>query len=166
MKNLIKNQDIKFDTHQAGDGQAINIEALHMEKILHNPKGVKIKYHLFRDIEPIKVSRNIDDNILTRVNNEVKTAFKDKNKLKNFAQLIIEQMFRYKNNEMTLDDAIPGIKLIAKYFDLQDNILELLVKYSEVHIKEISVIVNDENENLYQIKQNEKETIIKNRKRL
>ncbi len=36
MKQLIQNQTVSFDTHQAGDGQPVNIDSLHIHKRMNN----------------------------------------------------------------------------------------------------------------------------------
>ncbi|MFE3870262.1 hypothetical protein ACFX5F_03400 [Flavobacterium sp. ZS1P70] len=48
MKQIIQNQTISFDTHQAGDGRKIDIEELHMHKRMNDKKfkGVDIKIPL------------------------------------------------------------------------------------------------------------------------
>lgn len=93
MKQLIKNQNIKFDTHQAGDGQVVNQKALHLEKILHQPKGTKIKFHFFNAIPLEKQNSTIDKTLLNRIKQEVSQALKkDIEKQNSLGKLILDTL--------------------------------------------------------------------------
>ena len=48
MKQIIQDQTISFDTHQAGDGRRIQVDQLHMHKRMNGKKfkGVNIKIPL------------------------------------------------------------------------------------------------------------------------
>jgi hypothetical protein len=51
LRQLIKGQNVTFDTHQAGDSQNVHVKHLHLEKRLHGGRG-KARFPLFGDIKP------------------------------------------------------------------------------------------------------------------
>ena len=132
MKRLIKNQNIKFDTHQAGDSQEINLEALHLEKILHDSKNTKIKFHFFGVTPLEKQNTNVDKNIITKIQKEVSSALnKDAKKTEQLGKLLIDTLARYKNNNMDEAEALAVAKKFASYFNLNENFIRKTIKYAK-----------------------------------
>ena len=68
LKKLIHGQDVRFDTHQAGDAQPTNWHHVHLEKVLH--EGGKIRFPLAGDFQPSWSSR-VNDVQYERVKREV-----------------------------------------------------------------------------------------------
>ena len=168
MKQLIKNQNIKFDTHQAADGQEANLKGLHLEKILHNPKNTKIKFHFF-DKTPIqKQNNNIDKKLLEKIQKEVSKALnKDPKKTKELGDLIINTLYRYKTQGIDNKDALEAVKNIANYFDLKEDFISKTIKYG-INDKKITEIItthlsNGSSQKRYKIKQTKEDMTISSR---
>ncbi len=169
MKRLIKNQNIKFDTHQAGDGQKTNLKALHLEKILHNSKGTKIKFHFFGATPIDKQNANVDKNLLKSIQKEVSKAI-NKNKQKSFelGRLIVNTLYRYKNSGIVEEEALEAAKNIASYFQLNKEFASKTIKYARDSNKIEEVVtthIGTEINKKHKIKQTAESIIISSRKR-
>lgn len=124
LKRLIDGQDIAFDTHQAGDGQEMNVEALHMEKRLH--EGGKLKFPLFGDMNNPEASGNVNGRTKVKIINEVKSVLKKDTALtKELAQTVFDELERFSNGEATESDAKETAINIARYFDLDDTFINM-----------------------------------------
>jgi hypothetical protein len=168
LKQLIKNQNIKFDTHQAGDGQETNLKGLHLEKILHNPKNTKIKFHFFEKIPIEKQNNNIDKKLLKKIQSEVSKALnKNPQKTNELGELIINTLYRYKNQGIDKKDALEAVKNIADYFDLNEDFISKTIKYGKIDRKITEIITthpsNDSSHKRYKIKQTKKYITISSR---
>ena len=132
MKRLIKNQNIKFDTHQAGDGQEVNLNGLHLEKILHNPKGTKLKFHFFNGASIEKQNTNVPTSLLNKIQKEVSKALKNNKKLQNeLGHKIINTLNRYRKNGINEKEAIEAAKNIASYFNLDEHFIRKTITYAK-----------------------------------
>ncbi len=169
MKALIKNQNIKFDTHQAGDGQKINLEALHLEKILHDSKGTKIKFHFFGAIPIDKQNTNVDKNLLRLIQKEVsKEINKNKQKSSELGRLIVNTLYRYKNSGIVEKEALEAAKNIASYFQLNKDFVSKTIKYAKDSNKIEEVItthIGTETNKKHKIQQTAESIIISSRKK-
>jgi hypothetical protein len=131
LKNLISNQDIAFDTHQAGDGQPVNVDALHLEKRLYG--GGKIRFPLFGNRNPS--SEGVDDRRLRRVTREVRSALSDTTTTEQLAETLVSQLRRFKGKKMTIDDAREAANNLAKFFNLGPAIVERAVFHAESQLQ-------------------------------
>lgn len=157
MKQIIQDQTISFDTHQAGDGQEINIDGLHMHKRMNSKKfkGVNIRIPLNPD-EEISYSGN-NSKLSNEIINEIKTVFK-KNpaKVREMAKTLAGIISRYskdmnaKNSKEFTDNSA---KAIAKHFDLNEDISGKLDSGINKHLSFVITSHEDENGKLYYIKQ-------------
>ncbi|MEI7796810.1 MAG: hypothetical protein WCI06_09270 [Methylococcaceae bacterium] len=131
LRKLIKGQDIAFDTHQAGDGQEVHVEDLHLEKRLHGGKG-KARFPFFGNFKP-SVSGKMTEKDLIRVTKEVADALKkDENLTRELAKTIVNVLkrFRGKNTDIR-EDACEAARKIAGYFGLSDEFLRIVEDYSQ-----------------------------------
>lgn len=125
LKNLINGQDIKFDTHQAGDKAEVNWRDLHMEKYIHDRRG-SIKFDFFSSREPQNSGMHEKD--FNRVQREVKKILrKDPEKLQKFADLAVSEIVRFSSGEASQDDVELAAKNIAGHFDLNSNFEKVVV---------------------------------------
>lgn len=117
LNRLIKGQDVAFDTHQAGDGQSIHWQDLHLEKRLHGRRG-KLKFPLFGGQQPSK-PRNMSNDDYKAIVSEVKKALKGNNDLvSDLAETIVDVIKRFSNNSATLEHAIEAANKLAESFNL------------------------------------------------
>ncbi|MDQ7085829.1 MAG: hypothetical protein Q9M36_13380 [Sulfurovum sp.] len=168
MKQLIKNQNIKFDTHQAGDGQETNLKGLHLEKILHKPKNTKIKFHFFEKIPIEKQNNNIDKKLFKKIQSEVSKALnRNPQKTNELGELILKTLYRYKTQGIDEIDALEAVKNIADYFDLNEDFIRKTIKYGKDN-KIIEVTTthpsNDTSQKRHNIKQTKNDISISSRR--
>jgi hypothetical protein len=117
LRRLIRGQDIAFDTHQAGDGQEVRFEDLHLEKRLWDG-GWKVRFPLFGDRQPTR-SKTMPEEDYQRVVKEVKKALKDNDELtQELAETIVRQLRRFKNSEISVEVAVAAASKIAENFGL------------------------------------------------
>lgn len=157
MKQILQNQTISFDTHQAGDGKKINIDELHMHKRMNSKKfkGVDIKIPLNPDKEIVFTGNN--SKLSNQIINEIKTVFK-KNPAKviEMAKTLADVISRY-SKDMNPEDSDVFLKKsaesIAKHFELNEKIIGILNSEINKHISFIITSHKDENGKTYYIKQ-------------
>jgi len=152
MKRLIKDQNIKFDTHQAGDRQKINLNGLHLEKILHKPKGIKLKFHFFDSTASEKQNSNVNKQLLK--------------KKEEFEQLIMDTLQRYHRDGITEKYALKTAQNIASYFNLNKDFVSKVIKYGKNNsIIEATTIQEDaQTHKRHSIKQTKKDITISSRR--
>lgn len=125
---LINGQDVTFDTHQGGDGQASKWEKVHLEKRLHNKRG-KARFPLLGDEKPSNSGMNDKD--FERVIKEVKTALKKNLKLLDeLASSIVEQLERFSGGKATMEDAEIAARRFAEYFGLDTDFRDKVATYA------------------------------------
>ena len=140
LKKLIKNQSLTFDTHQAGDGQPVHSDDLHMEKQLHAKPYGKIRFPLFGDREPTW-SENVTDAQYSRVTREVKKELNNNPELaRGLARTIIDQMWRYKSGSVTAEQAQDVARKIAGYFDLGADFIAIAVNRADSRLAQFSTL--------------------------
>ena len=155
LKRLIQGQNISFDTHQAGDGQEIDIYGLHLEKRFHNQKG-KMRFPLFGDSKI--TASGIKEEKQKQVINEVKTVLKKNEYLKKqLADTIVKTLQRFMDNKVTIDTARESATKIAGFFNLDETFITMIVQRAVTgnQIKEVLSIhrEKDKMDSTYQIKQ-------------
>lgn len=157
MKQIIQDQTIGFDTHQAGDGQLIKISELHMHKRMNSKKfrGVDIRIPLDPNKEIIYTGNNSQD--AERIISEIKRVFKkDPAKVTEMAKYIAYTISRYSANmspedsETFLDNSASAI---AKHFDLDGKIADRMTSEINKHISSYITSHRDETGKLFYIKQ-------------
>lgn len=160
MKQIIQNQTISFDTHQAGDGRKINREDLHMHKRMNDKKfkGVNIKIPLDPD-RPIDYSGNNSADA-QEIISEIKSVFKKKPaKVKEMAKYIANRISRY-SQDMDVEDSKmfleKSAKAIAKHFDLNPKIEDKIIKEISNYLSYYVSYHEDEDGKLFYIKQDVK----------
>lgn len=103
MRRLIEGQTIRIDNHDSGGGrQATWDDSLHIHKIMNTDRynGVEVLIPLNenREISFRKV-KGKSSLIEAQLRNEIKRAFKDVQKRKQFATYIFKSIDRYSQNE-------------------------------------------------------------------
>ena len=157
MKQIIQDQTISFDTHQAGDGRKIEISQLHMHKRMNGKKfkGVEIKIPLNPD-QPIDFGDSKSD-IGTQIINEIKNVFKkNPTKVREMAKYIANRISRYSedmNPETSKKFFEDGAKAIAKHFDLNEKIEQNITEQMKNHLSFYITAHSDEEGNTFYIKQ-------------
>lgn len=154
MKQLIQDQTVSFDTHQAGDGREVLIDQLHLHKRMNGKKhkGVNIKI-------PLDPNKPIDygiakEKIGRSIINEIRKVFrKDPDKVREFAKYVANQIDRYGSGMSENQSRVFLAKTsegLAKHFELNSKIKK---KLSE-EINNYVTIHNDVNGKKYYIRQN------------
>lgn len=122
LNHLIKGQDVSFDTHQAGDGQEIHWQELHLEKTIHGGLGA-IKFPLFGAREP-KLPEGMTKARFNSVRSEVKRALKKNERLvRDLAETIADQMNRYSSGRAGESYAEEVARKVANSFDLDEEFI-------------------------------------------
>lgn len=127
LNRLIKGQDVVFDTHQAGDGQNINLSALHMEKRLHGGRG-KLRFPLLGGSNPSKPEKmsKADYNSIIQ---EVTRALKKNDRLvRELAETVIDELNRWGSGQATVGNAVEAANKIAGYFALGESFEKSVAK--------------------------------------
>lgn len=157
MKQIIQDQTIGFDTHQAGDGRKIEIDELHMHKRMNNKKfrGVDIKIPLDPN-KPIVYTGNNSKNAQNIIT-EIKKVFKkDPGKVREMAKYIANRISRY-SSDMNANDSKKFLdesaSAIAKHFDLDEKIADKMTQEIHNHISFYITSHYDETGKLFYIKQ-------------
>jgi hypothetical protein len=157
MKQIIQDQTISFDTHQAGDRKAIEVSQLHMHKRMNGKKfkGVDIKIPLDPD-QPISFG-NSNSDIGKQIINEIKRVFdKDPKKVREMAKYIANQISRY-SADMTPQNSKSffenGAKAIAKHFELNEKIEQTLTQQIKNRLAFYITAHHDSEGNIFYIKQ-------------
>lgn len=165
MKQIIQDQTISFDTHQAGDGKKIEVDQLHMHKRMNGKKfkGVEIKIPLNPN-EPIDFGDSKSD-IGQQIINEIKHVFKkNPSKVREMAKYIANRISRY-SDDMTAENSRSffedGAKAIAKHFELKEKIEETLTEQIKNHLSFYITAHSDKEGNTFYIKQDVKRKRIK-----
>ncbi|MES2654405.1 MAG: hypothetical protein V4620_02395 [Bacteroidota bacterium] len=157
MKQIIQNQTIGFDTHQAGDGQVIKVDELHMHKRMNEGKyrGVDIRIPLDPNKEIIYTGNNSRD--AERIISEIKRVFKkDSSKVTEMAKYVANTISRYATDMLAeeskafLDNSASSI---AKHFDLEGKIANRMTREINKHISFYITSHRDETGKLFYIKQ-------------
>jgi len=130
LNRLINGQNIRFDTHQAGDGQEVHWTDVHLEKRLHNHGG-KIRFPLIGNGKPSK-SYRVSDEEYNRVIREVRDVL-DSNReiLEKLARTIVDILSKFSNGKANTEDARQAAKKIAGYFNLDDQFETIMERYAK-----------------------------------
>lgn len=129
LRRLIQGQDIAFDTHQAGDGQPVNVQALHMEKRLHG-RG-KIRFPFFGELREPSYE-GLSDKDYSRVVREVRDVLRDNENLRaRLAETIVSQIQRFAAREANVESARNAARNLANAFDLGEEFVALAVTYAD-----------------------------------
>lgn len=139
LRRLIQDQDVAFDTHQAGDGQPTNWAALHLEKRLRD--GGKVRFPFFGNGSPSW--DGMSERRYARVVREVHRALHANSRLLDqLAETITRQIHRFKSGDMTIEDARAAASKLAKAFGLGDELAskatwhaqQRLAQFSSLHL--------------------------------
>jgi hypothetical protein len=133
LDGLIQGQDVVFDTHQAGDSQALHVEDLHLEKRLHDGGG-KIRFPLFGNRQPShsgRMSSGTHDSVVREV---TKTLRKNQALTERLAQTVVEQLRRFSNGEATVKNAEAAARKLASYFGLGKSFVNSVARFAETRL--------------------------------
>jgi len=160
LRNLINDQKLTFDTHQAGDGQRVNWRNVHLEKKQNNKIG-KLRVPLLNNERP--TNDGMSERDFKRVSSEVKKELKKNNRLlQDLAKTISDTIERFSNGQVSADDCSLAAEKFADFFDLSPRIKRMterhmlhnkLDKYTTIH-------KNPANEELVIIEQSGKTILI------
>ena len=162
LKNIIKNQSISFDDHDAGSGRATEYgRGLHLHKKMNSKKnhgGAHVKVYLDKDeIEFIKIKGN-SALIEKQLRKEIRDAFKKNPDVsKKLINDVFEEIRKYNSNLPVAEQyetLMAGANRIAKSFDLSDSITDSILRQMGEKVVEISTIHEDEDGKSYYIVQN------------
>ncbi|WP_320035771.1 hypothetical protein [Halarcobacter sp.] len=135
---LIKNQRITFDTHQAGDGQEVKWRNVHLEKSIKGEKG-KIRFPFLGKEEPSNSGMSNEN--FEKVKTEVKKILKkNTQKLDQLGQKIESELERFSQGVATVHDAEEAAKRFAEYFDLKPDFIDKVVKYRKERLSEFTTL--------------------------
>ena len=103
MKPIIRNQRIRIDSHQRGDGRLLDIEAVHIHKSTKQPipidgqkRHVEIEIPLYGNNQPvIKSSKGNLEDIPRQLKDELKEAFSNKRQVEDFAKEVLSTLQNY-----------------------------------------------------------------------
>lgn len=119
LKRLINGQNLRFDSHQAGDGQPTNWKSVHFDKLPHRSKG-KATFPLFGDGNP-SYSGGMSRREFERIVGEVTSELKGNEQLaQQLAKTIADILKRFSSGEATFEHGIQAASKIAEIFDLDD----------------------------------------------
>lgn len=127
LKRLINGQNLRFDTHQAGDAQATKWQHVHLEKILH--QGGSVKFPLVGDFQPTvssRIGRDQLESVLREVRHELR---KDPKLVQAMAESVVYALSRFSSGAATIEDAKLAAKKFAKYFGLDENFVRTVEDY-------------------------------------
>jgi len=128
LKRLIEGQNVRFDTHQAGDQQPTNRYGVHLEKILHDG-GEKIRFPLAGGYEPSWSSR-INKNKYESVRREVQRELKNNDLLVNdLANTVADVLERFSSGTATVDDSKEAARKLAGYFGLNEQFERIVEEF-------------------------------------
>lgn len=150
IKRLIQGQNVRFDTHQSGDGQPTNWQNVHLEKILH--EGGKIRFPMMGEFEP-SWSARVSAGQLARVQREVRRELeKDPALVKELAKTVVSVLNRFSSGAATIENAKSTAEKFAGYFGLDKNFERMVTDYMDGRLVEfISYHVNPDSEFLEEI---------------
>ena len=157
MRSLIQNQTVSFDTHQAGDGQKVKVEDLHMHKRMNGRKykgvNIKIPFNPEKEIEYTGNNSDYSDQII----NEIKRAFKkNPNKVREFAKDLANRISRYSsdmNAENSRKFLEESAQTIAKHFELNEKIINVMISEIYNHVSFFITSHKDDTGKTFYIKQ-------------
>lgn len=138
LRRLIQGQDVRFDTHQAGDGQETRWRSVHLEKRRHGRRG-KVRYPLF-DGKPSN-SKSVSDEDFRRITREVREALGSDDVLKqSLAEQIVDVLDRFSSGQATSEDARAAAMKIAGWFDLDEDFVTAIEVYARQRLRALSTI--------------------------
>lgn len=170
LNRLIKNQQISFDTHQAGDGQEVKWKNVHLEKKSISKRG-KVRFPLFGQEKPSNSGMN--DRDFQKITSEIKKVLsKNKPLVKELAEELVRQMKRFSHSQADLQDAEEAAKRFSGYFGLSPEFEDTMVKYgkregmhkSESLIEFTSIHYSEEAAHFYAIHQSKDKIVIQRRR--
>jgi len=159
MDKLIDNQTIDFDTHQAGSGEEILIDGLHMHKRINGKrgKGVSVIFPLYGKSEIVFRPRTTKNKLRQQILNEIKNVLKKNHEKRDeFVMTIIDEIKRYSNGlpeEKKIDNIKKGASKIAKIFSKNDEVKNEIMQIVKKRIKFIITSHLKNNGKLFFIKQ-------------
>lgn len=171
LKNLIKDQIIIIDDHKRGTGEIKNFDNpendIHIDKETNFPingKRQKLKIRIpINSDRPIKVeSKRKTINIPSKLNREIKNAFKDKKIRESFIKDILKILKNYKSVLSTEENVIKVLEKLSNHFDLNWT-AETIKKYRDDALISYTQLYKDNKERYFFIKlDNQKITIGEN----
>ncbi len=157
MKQIIKDQTVSFDTHQAGDRREVDADQLHMHKRMNGKrfKGVNIRIP-FDPNKPIDYSGN-NSKEGKHLIREIREVFK-KNpaKVREMAKFVANRISRY-TADMNAEDSKNFLdntaNALGKHFDLNDNVSEAMTQQIHNNLSFYITSHTDNDGKVYYIKQ-------------
>jgi hypothetical protein len=157
MKQIIQDQTVSFDTHQAGDGRKVDVDQLHMHKRMNGKKfkGVNIKIPLDPNKSIDYTGNNSKEG--QRIINEIRKVLKkNPGKVREMAKFVANRISRY-TDDMTAENSKEFLdktaNALAKHFELNDKISESMTQEINNHLSFYITSHLDNEGNIYYIKQ-------------
>lgn len=160
LKRLINGQNITFDTHQAGDGQAVNWRAVHLEKRMHGRAG-KIRFPLFgneRGWNAVGMSPEYVERVVAEVTRALQN---DKQLAEELAKVVAKTIARFSSGKATTADAKTAARTLAEIFDLDEDFVTYSERFANKNLVSASTIhVSRETGNVHELYQDGKKVRI------
>lgn len=157
MKELIQGQKIRCDVHDAGSGQDVTFgKGLHIHKRMNRDRysGAEIMIPIDSDSDVQIKAKGNDEEIKKRIINEIKKAFSDKQKVKQFAIALAEEIERYSIKDRFIENLRESAKRIARTLDLKEKIeIELTSSINNYIQNYYSIHNSNFDKHLYYIQQ-------------
>lgn len=162
LRNLIKNQSISFDDHDAGSGRPTEYgKGLHMHKEMNSRKdygGAVVKLYLDRDdIEFLKIKGN-STIIEKQLRKEIRTTLK---KRPDLTKQLIDEVYnvigKYTTNisqNQQYEALMAGANRIAKSFELSEALTNIILRQMGEKVIGLATIHEDEDGKSYYLVQN------------
>jgi DUF1009 family protein len=157
MKEIISGQTVVCDIHEAGTGRAaIWGKGLHIHKRMNGKEYGRAEIRIPLDSESdMEIVTRGNQEIKKRLVNEIRRAFEDKQKRREFVKGLIQEIERFSDNMHKEENLRAAAKRIAKHFDLDDKISREIIERINDHIVSITTIHDGNDLKQYYITQEE-----------
>ena len=162
LKSLIQNQELKIDSHKRGEAISDELEAVHIHKRFYEGRRRKKAVKISIKGDSIEFDKNIDDEERRSIVNEIKRVLdKDRQKLINFAKYIAENLYKWSQKRIKIEEAEKYASGIAEIFGLKTEASKTLIKKVGESLVQYKSIHADQSGQLYTINQKSSGIIIR-----
>jgi len=167
MRELINNQTIDFDIHNAGDGLEISVDGLHMHKRMNGKKhkGVEVLFPLDDKTEVQFRPTHTSDVIQRQIINEIQRVLKkNRSKRSEFVEIIMSEIERHMDENITVknvDIIRRGAERVAKLFSKEGKIRDEMLQEIDSKIQFYITKHKKDDKGYFYVKQDLKRNRIK-----
>jgi len=161
MKKLISGQTIKCDIHDAGSTQPVEWgKGLHIHKRMqgrdYGVAEIRIPLDSDKDIE---IDTRGSKETKVRLFNEIREAFSDVQKIREFIKGLIHEIERFSNGVDVEEHYRAAARRIAKHFELEEKIAREIIEKVDSKIARYTSVHSGGDSKLYYITQSPGEII-------